>query len=170
MIEQLRSKSDRRTGGRRRHGDDHGAGGALPRLSGVERPLEPAHPGRAGRRASRTQRDISLPGEGSSWSCGCPSCAGFPEGQSVALGSFSPSHLIFDEFDVAAQACTSHHYRHREDGTVEYGSGRFRYAWPAELDLMARLAGMRLESRYADWSRAPFDSESSSHVSIWTKG
>jgi hypothetical protein len=98
-----------------------------------------------------------------------PELRRLPEGQSLAVGTSSPNHLIFDEFDLVTQGCISHHYHHNQDGTVRYGSGRFRYAWPSELDLMARIAGMRLEGRYADWSRAPFTSESQSHVSVWRK-
>lgn len=98
-----------------------------------------------------------------------PELRRLPEGQSVAVGSHTPNHLVFDEFDLVTQSCTSHHYHHNDDGTVRYDSGRFRYAWPAELDLMARLAGMTLESRFADWTRSPFDSESQSHVSVWRK-
>ena len=98
-----------------------------------------------------------------------PELRRLPEGQNVAVGSTSTNHLIFDEFDLVTQSCVSHHYHHRDDGTVAYGRGRFRYAWPAELDLMARLAGMSLEARYADWARSPFDSESRSHVSVWRK-
>jgi SAM-dependent methyltransferase len=98
-----------------------------------------------------------------------PELRRLPEGQKVAPGSISPTHLVFDEFDLTTQQCISHHYRHDPDGTVRYGSGRFRYAWPAELDLMARLAGMTLEGRYADWARTPFDSESANHVSVWRK-
>lgn len=98
-----------------------------------------------------------------------PELRRLPEGQKVAPASIGPTHIVFDEFDLATQGCISHHYRHDPDGTVRYGSGRFRYAWPAELDLMARLAGMRLEKRYADWCRNPFGSESSSHVSVWRK-
>jgi hypothetical protein len=45
----------------------------------------------------------------------------------------------------------------------------FRYVWPAELDLMARLAGMRLRERWADWTREPFTSDSTKHVSVWQK-
>ena len=45
----------------------------------------------------------------------------------------------------------------------------FRYAWPAELDLMAEMAGLRLRDRWADWTREPFTSESTSHVSVWEK-
>jgi SAM-dependent methyltransferase len=93
-----------------------------------------------------------------------PQLRGAPEDQRVTLASFSPTHLVVDELDPATQGCISHHYRHDPDGSVRYGSGRFRYAWPAELDLMARLAGMQLESRSSDWSRSPFGSESTSHV------
>jgi SAM-dependent methyltransferase len=91
------------------------------------------------------------------------------EGQNVAPAPISPTHLVFDEFDLAGQRVVSHHYRHDPDGSVRYGSGSFRYAWPAELDLMAGMAGMSLEARYADWSRDPFDGESAGHVSIWRK-
>lgn len=98
-----------------------------------------------------------------------PELRRLPEGHNVAPASIGPTHLVFDEFDLASQGCTSHHYRHDPDGAVRYGSGRFRYAWPAELDLMARMAGMRLENRYAGWSREPFTSESPRHVSVWRK-
>ena len=47
--------------------------------------------------------------------------------------------------------------------------GSFRFTWPAELDLMARIAGLRLEARYADWDRSPFTDESTKHVSVWRK-
>jgi hypothetical protein len=62
----------------------------------------------------------------------------------------------------------SHHYW-IEDGNVEYFSPPFRYVWPSELDLMARLAGMRLRERWAGWKREPFTSESHKHVSVWEK-
>jgi hypothetical protein len=45
----------------------------------------------------------------------------------------------------------------------------FRYTWPAELDLMARMAGMRLRDRWAGWRREPFTSDSRKHVSVWEK-
>jgi hypothetical protein len=98
-----------------------------------------------------------------------PELRRLPEGQRLAVASSSPDHLVFDEFDLVTQGCTSHHYHHKPDGTVRYEAGRFRYAWASELDLMARLAGMTLEGRYADWSRSPFTSESQSHVSVWRK-
>ncbi|HET8615989.1 MAG TPA: SAM-dependent methyltransferase, partial [Actinomycetales bacterium] len=61
------------------------------------------------------------------------------------------------------------HYRREPDGTVRYGAGHFRYVWPSELDLMARIAGLEREHRYADWHAHPFTTESDSHVSIWRK-
>jgi hypothetical protein len=70
--------------------------------------------------------------------------------------------------DLVAQQATSHHF------TADGSAGRemktpFRYVWPSELDLMARLAGMALRHRWADWHRAPFTGESTSHVSVWEK-
>lgn len=91
-----------------------------------------------------------------------------PPGQ-LAAPSHEGDHLVVDTFDLVTQQCTSHHYRTRPDGTVAYGAGRFRYLWPAECDLMARLAGLELEARYADWHRAPFTSDSDSHVSVWRR-
>ncbi len=63
---------------------------------------------------------------------------------------------MFDTYDLATQECASHHYRPQADGSTRYGMGRFRYAWPPECDLMAQLAGLELESRWADWDRSSF--------------
>jgi SAM-dependent methyltransferase len=92
-----------------------------------------------------------------------------PPGQLAAPFDVSDGHLGFDVFDLATQQCESHHYMREADGTVRYGVGRFRYAWPAELDLMAELAGLELERRTEDWRGAPFTSDSQSHVSVWRK-
>ena len=77
-------------------------------------------------------------------------------------------HLGFDEYDVVAQTCTSHHY-FVCDGRSQYFRSRHRYAFPAEWDLMARLAGLALEARWADWAKAPFTEESTDHISVWRK-
>ncbi|MCE1178788.1 MAG: class I SAM-dependent methyltransferase [Micrococcales bacterium] len=90
-------------------------------------------------------------------------------GMRLAPMHFDEGHLVFDTYDVATQQCASHHYRPAADGSTRYGVGRFRYAWPAECDLMAQLAGLQLESRWADWDRSPFTGDSPSHVSIWRK-
>jgi SAM-dependent methyltransferase len=92
-----------------------------------------------------------------------------PPGQLAAPFDVSDGHLGFDTYDLVSQECTSHHYRRQEDGSVAYGAGRFRYIWPAECDLMAQLAGLELEARYADWQKRPFTSESEGHISIWRK-
>ncbi len=90
-------------------------------------------------------------------------------GLDVAPMSFDDGHLVFDTYDLATQQCVSHHYRPTGGGQARYGRGFFRYAWPTECDLMARLAGLELESRWADWHRAPFVSGSAGHVSVWRK-
>ena len=92
-----------------------------------------------------------------------------PPGQLAAPMTVSDGHLCIDTYDLATQLCTSHHYRSGPDGTTTYGAGHFRYAWPAECDLMARLAGLELETRVADWDASPFTSDSESHVSVWRK-
>ena len=81
----------------------------------------------------------------------------------------SETHLGFDEYDVANQGLISHHYSADVDGNFERRSIPFRYVWPAELDLMARLAGMTLRERWSGWKREPFTSESTKHVSVWEK-
>jgi SAM-dependent methyltransferase len=92
-----------------------------------------------------------------------------PPGQLAAPMGVGDGHLVFDTYDLTTQQCTSHHYLRQADGTVRYGSGQFRYVWPAECDLMAQLAGLELEERVADWDGTPFTSDSESHVSTWRK-
>jgi SAM-dependent methyltransferase len=75
----------------------------------------------------------------------------------------------FDEYDVVTQVLHSHHYWHHPDGTYTVHSAPYRYAWPAELDLMARIAGLRLVERWAGWDRSPFTATSEQHVSVWEK-
>jgi SAM-dependent methyltransferase len=89
-----------------------------------------------------------------------------PPGETVRAFSVGTSYLGFDEYDVANQRLTSHHYWLDEGRQV---SMPFRYTWPAELDLMARIAGMTLRDRWADWDRSPFTSDSTKHVSVWQK-
>ena len=80
----------------------------------------------------------------------------------------SERHVGVDEFDVVNQRLTSHHYW-ISDGEAAAFSSTHRWAWPAEYDLMARIAGLSLESRWGGWDRGPFTAESSSHVSVWRK-
>ena len=97
-----------------------------------------------------------------------PGLRRLPPGETFQPFDVSPTHLGFDEIDVASQHLVSHHYW-IDDGTVEVFSPPFRYVWPSELDLMAQLAGMTLRERWGDWTRAPFTSESEKHVSVWGK-
>jgi hypothetical protein len=78
----------------------------------------------------------------------------------------SPEDLGFDEYDTVEQQLTSHHYYPAEG---VYSTFPGRYVWLAELDLMARIAGMRLRERWSDWKRSPFTTESTKHVSVWEK-
>jgi len=96
-----------------------------------------------------------------------PAVRRLPPGQSAVPFHVGQRHLGFDTLDLATQQGTSHHYQRRADGSVTYGASNFRYIWPAECDLMARLAGMELERRVADWAGTPFTGDSGSHVSVW---
>ncbi len=97
-----------------------------------------------------------------------PELRRLPPGQSVVPFHVSPTRWSFDVYDVATQAMSSN-YVEVTDGRGEYWSIPFRYVWPAELDLMAELAGLRLRERWDGWAREAFTSESSQHVSIWEK-
>jgi SAM-dependent methyltransferase len=97
-----------------------------------------------------------------------PALQRLPPGETVRAFTVTPSHLGFDEYDVASQGLVSHHYW-MVDGRLETFSAPFRYVWPSELDLMARFAGLRLRERWSDWSRASFTSDSGQHVSVWEK-
>jgi SAM-dependent methyltransferase len=99
---------------------------------------------------------------------GVPQLQRLPPGETVRAFSLTPTHLGFDEYDVASQGLISHHYS-IVDGRLEASSLPFRYVWPAELDLMARLAGMTLRERWGGWKREPFTSDSTSHVSVWKR-
>jgi SAM-dependent methyltransferase len=99
---------------------------------------------------------------------GVPDLQRLPPGERFVVFDASESHWGIDEYDVANQGLISHHFTVRGD-TVERSSGPFRYVWPAELDLMAEMAGMRLRERWAGWRREPFTSDSRNHVSVWEK-
>jgi len=97
-----------------------------------------------------------------------PGLRRLPPGEAFQAFDVSASHLGFDEYDVGRQGLVSHHYW-IDDGKVEFFSPPFRYVWPSELDLMARLAGMTLRERWSGWKREPFTSDSTKHVSVWEK-
>jgi hypothetical protein len=98
-----------------------------------------------------------------------PALQRLPPGETIRPFTVTPTHLGFDEFvDIPAQISFSHHYW-LIDGALETFSAPFRYVWPSELDLMARLAGMTLRERWSSWNREPFTSDSTEHVSVWEK-
>jgi hypothetical protein len=97
-----------------------------------------------------------------------PSLRRLPPGQNVIAWHVSQTRWEFDVYDVATQTMSSN-YLEITDGRGEYRSIPFRYVWPAELDLMAQLAGMRLRERWGGWTREPFTSGSEKHVSVWEK-
>ena len=99
---------------------------------------------------------------------GIPELRRLPPGETMRVFDASPAHWGVDEYDVANQGLISHHFRLVE-GRFELDSIPFRFVWPAELDLMAQLAGMRLRERWSGWKREPFTSESEKHVSVWEK-
>jgi SAM-dependent methyltransferase len=93
---------------------------------------------------------------------------GIPPTQPLTVFDLGETHVGVDEYDADTQRLVSHHFT-LVDGRWEYGSGPFRAVSPAELDLMARLAGMRLRERWSGWGREPFTAESTKHVSVWEK-
>jgi SAM-dependent methyltransferase len=97
-----------------------------------------------------------------------PALRRLPIGECLLAFDVSDSHVGVDEYDVVNQTLTSHHYR-SSDGRAGIFDSPHRYAWPAEYDLMARIAGLTLRERWSSWRRTPFTAESTSHVSVWEK-
>jgi Methyltransferase domain len=91
-----------------------------------------------------------------------------PPGQTTRVFTATPAHLGYEDYDVATQIAVSHHWW-TLDGAPRNFSSRHRYVWPSELDLMAQMAGMTIQSRWSGWNREPFTDQSSSHVSVWRK-
>ncbi|MEU3278604.1 class I SAM-dependent DNA methyltransferase [Streptomyces antibioticus] len=101
---------------------------------------------------------------------GVPPLRLLPPGQVAVPFDVSDRHLGFDTFDLVEQILVSHHFtRDGDDGRYRRGASRHRYAWPAELDLMAMIAGLHLERRVADWDGSPFTQDSPQHISVWRK-
>ena len=100
---------------------------------------------------------------------GVPDLRRLPPGEDARVFAHAPGYVGYDRYtDLVAQQATSHHFVVDDAGGRELTTP-FRYVWPSELDLMARLAGMSLRHRWADWHRSPFTGESTSHVSVWEK-
>jgi SAM-dependent methyltransferase len=98
---------------------------------------------------------------------GVPSLRSLPPGQVAVPFDVSAEHVGFDTYDLVTQRAVSHHYDRLDDGTFRYLPHNYRFVWPSELDLMARLAGMTLEHRWEDWDRTPFTADSERHISVW---
>ncbi len=103
---------------------------------------------------------------------GVPALRRMPPGQDTVPVTVAPDgrgggYVGFDQYDVVTQRFFSHHVRVGEP--TRFRSIPFRYVWPAEADLMARIGGMTLEHRWGDWQRAEFTAESTSHVSVWRR-
>ena len=97
-----------------------------------------------------------------------PALQRLPPGQTILPFRAEPDGLSFDVYDVVTQRFSSQHFHFTEEG-VRATPVEFRYAWPAELDLMARLAGLSLEGRFGGWQGEPFTELSRSHVSVYAK-
>jgi hypothetical protein len=97
-----------------------------------------------------------------------PQLQRLPPGDRANVFAVEDAYWGIDEFDVVEQRLVSHHFTATEVG-LRHRSIPFRYVWPSELDLMARLAGLRLRDRWGDWSGAPFTTDSGAHVSVWEK-
>lgn len=101
--------------------------------------------------------------------CWVPDLQRLAPGDRIRAFDVSPTHLGFDEYDVAEQRCTSHHYLLDGERVVARGASHHRWLWPSELDLMAQMAGLGLQQRWGTWSGAPFTDESRNAVSIYRK-
>ena len=99
-----------------------------------------------------------------------PELRTLPPGQSATVIATGPGYLGVDTIDVVDQQVVSHHFEFGDGPQARLFRSPHRYIWPAELDLMAQLAGFQLESRHSDWSGGTFTAESTSHVSVYRLG
>jgi hypothetical protein len=96
-----------------------------------------------------------------------PQLRQLPPGSPATVFASEPGYVGLDDYDVLHQRVVSHHFRYGRGREATHGISQHRYIWPAELDLMGRLAGFELEARYADWDRSEFTADSRSHVSVY---
>ncbi|MEM6838878.1 MAG: methyltransferase domain-containing protein [Cyanobacteria bacterium P01_C01_bin.120] len=97
-----------------------------------------------------------------------PALQHIPFGETNRVFEFRDDHWGIDTYDVVSQQLTSHHFRIR-DGQTELSSIPFRYVWPSELDLMAKIANLTLKARWGGWKKEAFTNLSRHHVSVWEK-
>jgi SAM-dependent methyltransferase len=96
-----------------------------------------------------------------------PELRKLPPGQQAVVFQADPGYIGLDTYDTLNQHVVSHHFWFGEDRQAGVFRSPHRYIWPAELDLMAQLAGFELESRHTDWVGGEFTAESRSHVSVY---
>ncbi|MGW6008284.1 class I SAM-dependent DNA methyltransferase [Streptomyces sp. NPDC055210] len=96
-----------------------------------------------------------------------PELRKLPPGQAATVWQSDSDYIGLDTYDVLRQHVVSHHFRFDESEQAQLFRSPHRYIWPAELDLMAQLAGLELESRHADWDGTEFTADSRSHVSVY---
>jgi SAM-dependent methyltransferase len=98
-----------------------------------------------------------------------PQPCAVPVGGKGHVFTFDQDHVGIETFDdPVGQIAWSHHWM-AIGGRLVRHSAPYRYVWPSELDLMARLAGLGLEDRWADWDRCPFSADSVRHISVYEK-
>ena len=101
---------------------------------------------------------------------GVPDLRRLPPGDDARVFAHAPGYVGYDRYtDLVAQTAESHHFTAGPSGAREFTTP-FRFVWPSELDLMAKLAGLSLRHRWAGWDRSPFTGDSDSHVSVWERG
>jgi Methyltransferase domain len=100
---------------------------------------------------------------------GLPAVAGLPATELGRVFDVSPGHVGIDTIDDPVAQITSSHHWTLIDGQWRRSSAPYRYVWPSELDLMARIAGFRLEHRWAGWDKSPFTGSSTSQVAVYQK-
>ncbi|MCX4817640.1 class I SAM-dependent methyltransferase [Streptomyces sp. NBC_01239] len=96
-----------------------------------------------------------------------PELRSLPPGRTATVWQTDPDYIGLDTYDVLNQHVVSHHFHFDDTEQAQLYRSPHRYIWPAELDLMAQLAGFELESRHGDWSGNEFTAESRSHVSVY---
>jgi SAM-dependent methyltransferase len=100
---------------------------------------------------------------------GVPNLRRLPPGENACVFAHTKGYVGYDRYtDFVAQQAVSHHFIVGDEGSREIQTP-FRFVYPSELDLMAKLARMSLIDRWADWDKSPFTGDSRSHVSVWQK-
>jgi SAM-dependent methyltransferase len=97
-----------------------------------------------------------------------PELRRIPPGERSHVFTATPAHVGVGEYDFLRQIEVSRHWWAIESELRTFSS-RHRFVWPSELDLMARIGGLRASGRWSDWDRSPFTADSRSHISTWVK-